>query len=39
METLTGSFLDEYAKDGLRTLLLVEKTMSQSDYDAWNKKF
>jgi magnesium-transporting ATPase (P-type) len=31
--------LEEYAKDGLRTLLLVEKTMSRSDYDAWNKKF
>ncbi len=31
--------MEEYAKDGLRTLLLVEKTMSRSDYDAWNKKF
>jgi magnesium-transporting ATPase (P-type) len=31
--------LEEYAKDGLRTLLLVEKTMTKSEYDAWNNKF
>ncbi len=39
IETCTNQFLEEYAKDGLRTLLLVEKIMSRSDYDAWNKKF
>lgn len=31
--------MEDYAKDGLRTLLIVEKSMSRSDYDSWNKKF
>jgi len=28
IENKTNAFLEEYAKEGLRTLLLVEKTMS-----------
>ena len=39
IEAQTNQFLEDYAKEGLRTLLLVEKTMSQSEYDAWNAKY
>ncbi len=39
IENKTNGFLEEYAKEGLRTLLLVEKTMTQQEYDAWNEKF
>jgi hypothetical protein len=39
IESKTNAFLEDYAKEGLRTLLLVEKIMSQSEYDAWNAKF
>jgi len=35
----TNEFLQYYANDGLRTLLLVEKTISEEDYRAWNMKY
>ena len=35
----TQSYLDSYAKEGLRTLLIASKQMSEKDYTAWNKKY
>jgi len=31
--------LDNYAKEGLRTLLVGEKTLSEEEYDAWNEEY
>jgi len=32
-------FVEEFAKEGLRTLYLGNKTILQEDYDDWNVKF
>ena len=32
-------YLDEYAKDGLRTLLVAEKVIKNDFYEEWNKKY
>jgi hypothetical protein len=32
-------YLDEYAKDGLRTLLVAEKEINHDFYEEWNKKY
>lgn len=32
-------YLDEYAKDGLRTLLVAEKEINNEFYEEWNKKY
>jgi phospholipid-transporting ATPase len=39
IEDKTNAFLEDYAKEGLRTLLLVEKVMTQAEYDAWQAKY
>lgn len=51
IEHHTLQYLEDYSKEGLRTLLLVEKvsndyinnvymqTLSQAEYDAWNAKY
>lgn len=31
----TFQFMEDYAKDGLRTLLFVEKIISEEDYTDW----
>lgn len=31
----TFKFMDDYAKDGLRTLLFVEKIISEEEYEDW----
>ena len=31
--------MNEYAKDGLRTLLIVEKTMTAAEYARWNAEY
>lgn len=31
--------LEAYANEGLRTLLLVEKTLSEKEYNKWNSKY
>ena len=31
--------MNTYAKDGLRTLLIVEKTLSESEYQVWNASY
>ena len=31
--------LDEYAKEGLRTLLIASKTIGQDEYQSWSKKY
>ena len=35
----TGSFVDDYAKDGLRTLYLAKKTIGEKEYNHWNREF
>lgn len=35
----TQSFLDEYAKTGLRTLLIASKEITEAEYQAWQEKF
>lgn len=35
----TEKYVDEYAKDGLRTLFLGRKTIEPNEYEAWNEKF
>ena len=31
--------MNTYAKDGLRTLLIVQKTMSEEDFARWNQQY
>jgi len=35
----TQEFLDNYAKKGLRTLLIASKEISEEEYSAWQKKY
>ena len=35
----TQKYLDAYAKEGLRTLLIASKEMREQDYQAWQKKY
>ena len=37
--TTTKGFLDDFAKTGLRTLLIASKEISQQDYDAWAEDY
>ena len=37
--SITDKFLQEYANDGLRTLLLAEKVIPEAEYQKWNEKF
>jgi len=37
--TSTFKFMDEYAQDGLRTLLFVEKTITEVQYTTWMFEF
>lgn len=32
-------FVEDYANSGLRTLLLAQKEISQSDYDKWSHEY
>lgn len=36
---ITNQFLEDYANDGLRTLLIVEKIIPNNEYEAWSKKY
>ena len=31
--------MDNYAREGLRTLLIVEKVLTQKQFDAWFAKY
>ena len=35
----TQKYVDEYAEEGLRTLLLAKKSLERQYYDAWNERF
>jgi len=35
----TTSYLQNYASEGLRTLLLAEKTIDEEEYQEWNKEY
>lgn len=35
----TESYLEDYAAEGLRTLLLAEKTITEEEYAAWSEKY
>lgn len=36
---ITDKFLEEYANEGLRTLLLVEKVLEPEEYERWNARY
>jgi magnesium-transporting ATPase (P-type) len=35
----TNSYLDSFAKTGLRTLLIASKKISEQDYREWSRKY
>lgn len=35
----TQLYLDEFSKEGLRTLVLAEKFISHEEYSSWNKQY
>ena len=35
----TLDFIEDYAKEGLRTLLLAKRKLNEQEYNAWNMKF
>ena len=35
----TKGHIDNFSKEGLRTLMLTKKDISQREYDAWNAKW
>jgi magnesium-transporting ATPase (P-type) len=35
----TQTFLDDFSKEGLRTLVLAEKVITDEEYHAWNKDY
>ena len=35
----TQGFLDNYARQGLRTLLIAQKEISEEEYQLWSKKY
>ena len=35
----TIDYMDNFAKEGLRTLLIAEKVLTQKEYNAWNEKY
>jgi hypothetical protein len=35
----TDGFVEEFAKDGLRTLFLGKRVIDPEEYNSWNKKF
>jgi len=35
----TNNFVEDFAKDGLRTLFLARKEIEENDYYRWNKQF
>lgn len=35
----TVDHMNDYAKEGLRTLLIVEKTMTEQEYNQWNSSY
>ena len=36
---VTNSFLEEYANEGLRTLILAQKEVDPEFYEKWNQKY
>jgi magnesium-transporting ATPase (P-type) len=35
----TQEFLDDFSKEGLRTLVIAEKIISEADYTIWNRDY
>lgn len=35
----TNVFIEEYAKEGLRTLLLAKRVIDEREYNSWNNKY
>jgi len=35
----TNEYIDEYAKEGLRTLLVAKKDLDEGEYAVWNEEF
>jgi hypothetical protein len=36
---VTNDYLSEFAQQGLRTLLLAERTISRKEYDIWEVEY
>jgi len=34
----TKSFIEDYAKSGLRTLMLAQREISEQEYDQWSQR-
>lgn len=39
LKEITDNYLQDYAKEGLRTLLIVERVLSHQEYDEWNARY
>ena len=37
--TQTKAYIDEFSREGLRTLMLAKKDVSEREYAAWSAKF
>ena len=37
--TQTKAYIDEFSREGLRTLMLAKKDLSEREYAAWSTKF
>ena len=37
--TSTKAYIDEFSREGLRTLMLAKKDISQREYQDWSAKF
>ena len=37
--TQTKAYIDEFSREGLRTLMLAKKDVSEREYTAWSAKF
>ena len=39
IQPITGQYLEDYAKEGLRTLLICDKIISPKEYEEWNSLY
>ena len=35
----TQTFIDDYANEGMRTLVLAQKILTKDEYNAWNAEY
>ena len=39
LKSFTQQKMDSFAREGLRTLLIVEKTLTEAEYSSWNEEY